>query len=112
MVGNLVLRNCLDSDQITAVRSLVRKPTGLNHPKLKESVIEHFEDFSNNLHLFQDVNVAFFCIGVYTGQVTDDQLKKITLTYPVAFATALASESPKATFCLLSAAGTDSSEKS
>ena len=112
MVGSLVLNNCLRSDKIIEVRSLVRKPTEVKHPKLKETVIDNFEDYSKYMYLFQDINVAFFCIGVYTGQVPDEQSKKITLNYPVAFARALKDQSPDATFCLLSAAGSDSSEKS
>lgn len=112
MVGNLVLRKCLDSDKITEVRSLVRKATGLQHNKLKETVIEDFEDYSNHMHLFKDIDVAYFCLGVYTGQVPDEEFKKITVNYSVEFAKVLKKESPEATLCLLSGAGADRTEKS
>ncbi|QNF31399.1 hypothetical protein HUW51_01185 (plasmid) [Adhaeribacter swui] len=112
MVGNLVLANCLSSDQIQEVRSLVRKPTGLKHPKLTEIVTSNFANYSSHSHLFQDIASAFFCIGVYTGQVSDEIFKKTTVDYAIAFATALKQESPGATICLLSGAGADSTEKS
>jgi uncharacterized protein YbjT (DUF2867 family) len=112
MVGKLVLTSCLDSAKITEVKSFVRKPTGLKHEKLTEIVIQDFEDYSAQEELFKDVTVAFFCLGAYTGQVPDDQLKKITVNYPVAFAKALEQNSPQATLCLLSGAGADRTEQS
>lgn len=112
MIGNLVLTNCLNADKITEVRSLVRKPTGLTHKKLIEIVIENFEDFSTHEDLFKDVSAAFFCLGVYTGQVPDDPFKKITVNYAVEFAQTLKKNSPQATLCLLSGAGADRTEQS
>lgn len=112
MIGELILKDCLKSDKISDVRSLVRKPTGLKHQKLNEIIIHNFEDFSEHLNLFQDINIAFFCIGVYTGQVSNELFKKITVNYAVKFANALKLKSPDSTICLLSGAGADLSEKS
>lgn len=112
MIGKLVLNNCLNSDKITEVRSLVRKPTGQKHSKLTEIVIGNFEDFSVQENLFKDISSAFFCLGVYTGQVPDDLFKRITINYAVEFAKALENNSPQATLCLLSGAGADRTEKS
>jgi len=112
MVGKLVLNNCLNSDKISEVRSLVRKPTGQKHKKLTEIIIENFEDYSTHENLFKDISVAFFCIGVYTGQVPDGLFKIITVNYAVEFAMALERNSPQATICLLSGAGADRTEKS
>lgn len=112
MVGKLVLINCLNSDKITEVRSLVRKPTGQKHNKLIEIVIASFEDYLAQENLFKDISVAFFCLGVYTGQVSDDLFKIITVTYAVEFAKTLEKNSPEATICLLSGAGADRTEKS
>lgn len=112
MIGNLVLTNCLNADKITEVRCLVRKPTGLTHKKLIEIVIENFEEFSIHEDLFKDVSAAFFCLGVYTGQVPDDLFKKITVNYAVEFAQTLKKNSPHATLCLLSGAGADRTEQS
>ena len=112
MIGGLILKRCLENDQVTSVRSFVRKPTGIKHPKLREIVIENFENLEGLEGYFKDVSVLFFCLGVYTGQVPDSLFKKITVDYAVAFARMLESNSVNATFCLLSGAGADRSEKS
>jgi len=112
MVGNLILNQCLNASEISEVVSLVRKPTGLQHQKLNEVLIENFTDYSTHNSLFTGLKAAFFCIGVYTGQVKDDLFKKITVDYSVQFAHAVKENSPLATFCLLSGAGADRTEKS
>lgn len=112
MVGKLVLTNCLNSDKINEVISFVRKPTGQINKKLTEIVITDFEDYSKHENLFKDIRVAFFCLGVYTGEVPDDLFKKITVNYAVQFAKTLEKNSPQATICLLSGAGADITEKS
>lgn len=112
MVGKLILTTCLNSDKITEIRSLVRKPTGYTHKKLNEIVIENFEDFFGHEDLFKDISVAFFCLGVYTGQVSDILLKQITVNYAVEFAKTLEKNSPLSTICLLSGAGADRTQKS
>lgn len=112
MIGKLVLNKCLNSPQITEVISLVRNPTGQKHHKLTEIVMTNFEDYSAQASVFNDINIAFFCLGVYTGQVSDDILKKITVNYAVEFAKILEQYSPNATICLLSGAGADRKEKS
>lgn len=112
MVGALLVKICLASEKVSEVRSLVRKPTGVQHPKLKEFAVPDFENYSTHHHIFEDISAAFFCIGVYTGAVPDEEFKKITVDYAVAFATALKQQSADATICLLSGAGADSTEKS
>ena len=83
MIGSLVLNQCLVSNNIVEVRSLVRKSTGAKHPKLKEITIQDFEDYSAHSSLFKDVDIAFFCLGAYTGQVDDALFKKISVNYAV-----------------------------
>ena len=112
MIGKLILEHCLNSIEVNEVRSLVRKPTVTKHSKLKEIVIENFEDYSKHVDLFKNIDTAFFCIGLYTGQVPDAKFKLITVNYAVEFAFALKRESPKSTLCLLSGMGADRTEKS
>lgn len=112
MIGGLILEQCLSSTTILQVTSLVRKASDTKHPKLKEVVISDFANFSTQEALFQDIDIAFFCIGVYTGQVPDDKFKVITVDYAVAFGEVLIANSPTANLCFLSGAGADRSEKS
>ena len=112
MIGGLILKRCLQNEKITSIRSFVRKPTGIIHPKLTEIILEDFENLEGLEGYFNDVSVLFFCLGVYTGQVPDPLFKKITVDYAVAFASMLEGNSPNARFCLLSGAGADRTEKS
>ncbi len=112
MIGSLVLTGCLNSPKTTEVISLVRRQTGQRHKKLTEIVIEDFENYDKQDNLFNDIKVAFFCLGAYTGQVSDGLFKKITVNYAVEFAKTLEKNSPRATLCLLSGAGADRMEKS
>ena len=112
MVGSLVLEHCLAAPEIDRVSSLVRKRMDREHTKLEEFQVDDFKDFSKLTEAFQKVDIAFFCIGVYTGQVPDWLFKEITVDYAVAFARAVHKANPKATLCLLSGAGADRSEKS
>lgn len=112
MVGSLILKNCLASDKVEKVISLVRRKSGQSHPKLEEVINKNFSDYSKQSNLFQNIDMAFFCIGVYTGEVPDDKFKMITIDFAVAFAEALKVNSPNATLCMLSGAGADRTEKS
>ena len=112
MIGGLVLELCLASEKIEQVISFVRKQSGQVHYKLREVVVEDFRDFSSHADLFVDASAAYFCLGAYTGQVSNDMLKLITVDYAVAFARQLSISSPGAKFCLLSGAGADRTEKS
>ena len=86
MVGNLILKECFSSDRTERVVSLVRGKSDENHPKLHEVIIDDFTDYSAHQDLFKNIDVAFFCIGVYTGQVPEQEFKTITVDYAVAFA--------------------------
>ena len=112
MVGSLVLNACLASHNITEVISFVRKASNKKHPKLNEIIVNNFEDYTEYSHHFHNITAAFFCIGVYTGQVADNIFKRITVNYATSFGKTLSENSPKARLCLLSGAGADPTEKS
>ncbi len=112
MVGKLILSECLTSDSVEKVISLVRRKGNQSHPKLQEEIIDDFSDYSAHQSLFQNIDAAFFCVGVYTGQVPDQEFKRITVDYAVSFGETLNNNSPNANLCLLSGAGADRTEKS
>jgi uncharacterized protein YbjT (DUF2867 family) len=112
MIGELILKECLSSDKVEKVISLVRRNSNHSHPKLQEIIIEDFSNYGAHEVLFQNIDAAFFCIGVYTGQVSKQEFKKITVDYAISFAQVLKNNSPNAKICLLSGAGADRTEKS
>ena len=111
-IGQLVLAHCLASDEIEQVSVIVRKPLGIQHPKLKEVVHHDFLHFEAVQDVFAHQHIVYYCLGVYTGTVNDALFKQITVDYTIAFTEALCQYSPQVNFCFLSGNGADLSEKS
>jgi uncharacterized protein YbjT (DUF2867 family) len=57
-------------------------------------------------------DAAVFCLGTYTGAVSDPELRKVTVDYTVEFARVLRASSPEATFTFLSGSGADPTGRS
>ncbi len=112
MVGNLVLQECLYSPEIEKITVVVRQSTGIDDKKITEVLHSDFTDFSSVKKHFKNQDIAYFCLGVYTGAVSREKFREITVDYTKAFAGKLKEFSPNATFCFLSGAGADSKEKS
>jgi len=112
MIGGLLLQMSLAADEVSSVTTLVRRSSGIVHPKLREIVHNDFLDYTSVEELFKNQDVCFFCIGVYTGQVPKDEFVRITVDFTKAFAEALKRFSPQAAFCFLSGGGADPKEKS
>jgi nucleoside-diphosphate-sugar epimerase len=112
MIGSQLLQICLDSPHVKNVLLLSRKPSSNKHSKIRELLVKDFLNIDALVSNFNEIDVVFFCIGVYTGTVDRDVFKKITVDYPVALGTAIQKKSPTCTFVLLSGAGADRSEKS
>ena len=112
MVGGHVLDLCLSNELITEIVNLVRRPTGKQHPKLKEIILQDFLDYSSIEDQFTGTDIVLCCMGVYTGTVSKEVFRKVTVDYPVALANTIFKYAPEATFCYLSGAGADRSEKS
>jgi len=112
MIGSLVLHECLTSNDIEKITSIVRRPTGITHDKLTEIIHDNFTDFSKIEAYFMKQDIAYYCIGVYSGAVPRKEFSKITVHYTHAFAKTLKKHNPSTTFCFLSGQGADQSEKS
>ena len=67
MVGGEVMKACLANDEIVSFRSLVRRPSGIEHRKLNEILVEDFCEVSELKDYFRDVDVAIYCLAVYQG---------------------------------------------
>ena len=112
MIGGLILRYCLERDDVGKVTSISRRSSNINHDNLSEVIHKDFMDLNSISDHFENIDVCFFCIGVYTGQVSTEEFRKITVDYTRSFAETLKSKSPDSTFCFLSGQGADSSESS
>lgn len=112
MIGSLVLQNCLSNPEISTVTTVVRRKSTIKHPKLVEIVHSDFLDFSMIKNQLKNQDICFYCLGVYTGQVSRADFASITIDYTKALATTLRNANENTTFCFLSGQGADSTEKS
>ena len=112
MIGNIILTACLDSPLIERVTMINRRTAGISHDKLTEIIHTDFTDFKAVESCFKDQDIAYYCLGVYTGAVDRKLFRTITVDYTIAFATVLKQHSPGSALCFLSGQGADQSENS
>jgi uncharacterized protein YbjT (DUF2867 family) len=112
MVGGYALRYALENATVTSVTTIGRKTLGISHPKLTEVVHRDFADCSSLADTLSGQDAAVFCLGAYTGAVSDAELRTITVGYTVEFARVLYRSSPGAAFSFLSGNGADPTGRS
>lgn len=110
MVGEGVLHVCLADSAVEKVLVIGRRTCGVTHPKLTEHLRDDFYNLDDISELLKDYNACYFCLGVSSVGIDKDKYERITYDLTMAFAHALAEQSPDTTFCYVSGAGTDSSE--
>jgi uncharacterized protein YbjT (DUF2867 family) len=112
MVGGYALRYALENSAVGTVTSIGRRKLGISHTKLTEVLHRDFADFSALAEVLSGQDAAVFCLGAYTGVVSDAELRTITVNYTVAFARVLRGSSPEAAFSFLSGGGADPTGRS
>ena len=108
MVGQGVLRECLRSDEVGSVLSIVRRAGRLQHPKLREIVHRDFADFFEIEGELTGYDACFFCLGVSSIGMKERDYRWVTYEFALAAAQTLARLNPGMTFIYVSGAGTDS----
>ncbi|HEY5122875.1 MAG TPA: NAD-dependent epimerase/dehydratase family protein [Ignavibacteria bacterium] len=111
MVGEGVLHECLQHNDIDSVLVIGRKPCGISHPKLKEIVHTDFFDLTEIENQFKGYDACFFCLGTSSVGMKEAEYYKITYTLTLNFAETLSKLNPDMIFCYISGYGTDSTEK-
>jgi uncharacterized protein YbjT (DUF2867 family) len=112
MVGGYALRYALDNSTVKSVTSIGRKTLGISHPKLKEVLHQDFADCSALAGALLGQDAAVYCLGAYTGSVSDAELRAITVGYTIEFARVLRNGNPNAEFSFLSGNGADPTGRS
>ena len=112
MVGSEVLQRCLAHPRVDAVLTTGRTTTGVQHAKIREVAHADFHDFAGLEPEFSWANVCIYCVGVYQAQVSKDRFWEITVDYLQALIAALEQSNGDLRFCLFSAQGASTSERS
>jgi uncharacterized protein YbjT (DUF2867 family) len=112
MVGGYVLRYALEHPAVERVTAIGRRTLGISHTKLKEVLHPNFGDCSALAESLSHQDAAIFCLGAYTGALSETELRTITVDYTIEFARVLHNSSPNAGFAFLSGQGADPTGKS
>jgi uncharacterized protein YbjT (DUF2867 family) len=111
MVGAGVLLECIEEPRIQAVLVVGRSSSGVTHPKVREILHRDFFDYTPIQSQFADCDACFFCLGVSSAGMNEDEYRHLTYDLTMAAAAAMVSVNSQLTFCYVSGAGTDSTER-
>jgi hypothetical protein len=111
MVGEGVLLTALSHDDVDSVLVIGRRPCMLTHPRLKEFIQNDFFDYSSIEEQFKGYHACFFCLGVSSVGMNEQEYSRITYDLTMEAATVLSRHNPQMTFCYVSGTGTDSTEQ-
>jgi len=107
MVGGYGVRYALERPVVGRLTVIGRKTLGISHPKLSEVLHRDFADCSALTESLSGQDAVVFCLGTYTGSVSDATLRTVTVDYTIEFARVLRHGSPEAAFSFLSGSGAD-----
>ena len=111
MVGEGVLHECLNHPDIEKVLVIGRRPIGLKHPRLNEIILKDLYNLEPIRNEITGYDSCLFCLGISSVGLDADDYFNITYTLTTDFARVVADQNPGMTFCYISGAATDSSEK-
>jgi uncharacterized protein YbjT (DUF2867 family) len=110
MVGQGVLLTALNRPLVESVLVIGRRSCMVQHAKLKELLHQDFYNYSSIEDHLKGYNACFFCLGISSVGMKEQDYTRITYNLTMQAATTLAKLNPEMTFCYVSGTGTDSTE--
>jgi len=111
MIGQGVLRECLLDTGVELVATIGRTATAVQHPKLREIVHKDLWDYSSIEPQLRGFDACFFCLGVTSAGMSEEDYSRVTYGITHAAAETLCRLNPGLTFVFVSGAGADSTER-
>ncbi|HUR30735.1 MAG TPA: hypothetical protein VMZ69_04845 [Saprospiraceae bacterium] len=111
MIGKGCLLECIDNPQVESILLVNRHPIDVKHPKIKEVLVKDFFELELVRDDLKGYDACFYCMGVTSAGMNEADYSRITFEATIEFAKELFSLNPYSTFCYISGAGSDSSEK-
>ena len=111
MVGEGLLHVSLNHPDVGSVLVIGRKSCVLKHPKLREIVHKDFFDYSAIEDQLRGYNACYFCLGVTSVGKKEDEYTRLTYDLTMQAARVISKVNAGLTFCYVSGAGTDSTER-
>jgi uncharacterized protein YbjT (DUF2867 family) len=111
MVGQGVLRVCVEDTRVTQVLAVVRKTgelgVGAGSEKVEEMVHGDFFSWGGMEERFDGYEACFFCLGTSVTGMTEDEYKRVTYDLTMGVADMLAQRGSVRTFIYVSGQGTN-----
>ena len=111
MVGEGVLLECLQNHRVDSVLAVCRKALDLSHPKLKVFVAPDFLQIDGAGTQLRGYDACFYCAGVSSNGVTEEDYTRITYDTTLHFAAATLQANRHIVFNFISGHLADSSEQ-
>lgn len=111
MIGQGVLMEALADPDVESLLVVGRGPSGTTHPKVTDLVMPDMFDYSGVGASLAGYDACFFCLGVSSAGMNEADYTRVTFDLTMAAANALLKVNPGMTFCFISGASTDSTEK-
>lgn len=109
MIGQGVLRECLASLDVESIYTVGRTPAPQKNTKLTQIVVPTLFDLSSVKDHLYGFDACFFCLGVSSTGMSEEEYNRITYKLTLFVAGMLAQQNPKMVFVYVSGKGTDSS---
>ena len=107
MVGSGVLREALADPDVEAVLSVGRRPCGVEHPKLRELILQDLFDFSVAESQLEGWDACIWAVGISSVGLDEAAYAKVTEELTLLWARELLRLNPGFSFCYCSAMGAD-----
>jgi uncharacterized protein YbjT (DUF2867 family) len=108
MVGQGVLRECLEAPNVELAVALGRTSTGITKPGFREIMHRDLWNYGAIESSLAGFDACFFCLGVASNGVSKMDYERITYDLTIAAAKTLSRLNPQMTFIYVSGSGTDS----
>jgi uncharacterized protein YbjT (DUF2867 family) len=111
MVGGGVLLKSIVHPDVEKILIINRRSCGIVHSKVREIIHKDFFDYSNIINELGGYDACFFCLGVSSIGMNENDYKRMTYELTLQAAKSLSAVNKEMIFCYVSGAGTDSTEK-
>ena len=104
LVGQGVLRACLESPAVGRIVSLQRHRHGPGHPRVEVVLLEDFTKADTLQSAFEDLDACFYCAGATPIGTPEEEYRRVTVDLTLAVARSFAAANPQGTFLYVSGA--------
>lgn len=111
LLGQGVLHECLHANDLDHVTALTRRSTGLEHPRLREILLDDFADAARVQGRLAGMDACLYCAGAPPVGTQADEYRRVTLGLTLSVAQAYAAANPNGRFLYVSGAHADAGSR-